>query len=246
MKQVMFLTKIFGHRGAAGTCPENTMPSFKAAIESGADGIELDVHLSKDGVPVVIHDESVERTTHGKGFVKDLTFSQLKNLDASYLFPEYSGKAFIPSLEEVLAWSSSSDFLLNIELKNDRIPYQELEEKVIQQIFTYKLQNRVILSSFNHESLMLCHRISNELETAALLGGRLFEPWNYAKTLSARAIHPVHYAADPHVIFHSQANGIQVRPFTVNDEQTMQFLFKAECAGFFTDYPERALSLKKK
>ncbi|MCM3597132.1 glycerophosphodiester phosphodiesterase [Metabacillus idriensis] len=239
------MTKIFGHRGAAGTYPENTMPSFKAAIDFGADGIELDVHLSKDGVPVVIHDETVDRTTNGNGFVKDLTFSQLKTLDACCRFPEYTGIAGIPSLEEVLSWSGTSNFLVNIELKNDRIQYENLEEKVIQQIFTHNMQNRVILSSFNHDSLMRCRSISTELETAALISERLFEPWNYAKTLSASGIHPIHYAADQQVIFQSQANGIQVRPFTVNDDTTMRMLFRSECAGFFTDYPEKALLLKK-
>ncbi len=239
------MTKIFGHRGAAGSFPENTMPSFLAAIDLGADGIELDVHLSQDGIPVVIHDETVDRTTNGKGFVKDLNYSKLQSLDASYRFPAQSGKAFIPLLEEVLTWSSPCDFIVNIELKNDLIHYEKLEEKVIELVYRHRMPSRVILSSFNHHSLKKCHSISNEIETAALFSERLFEPWNYAKTLSADAIHPIHYAVDETAIQLSQENGVKVRPFTVNDEKKMKRLFQAECAGFFTDYPERAAALKK-
>ncbi|KEZ50950.1 glycerophosphodiester phosphodiesterase [Metabacillus indicus] len=239
------MTIIFGHRGAAGTHPENTMPSFQAAIDLGADGIELDVHLSKDGIPVVIHDETVDRTTNGTGYVKDLTYAELQQLDACYLFPEWSGKASVPSLEQVAEWIRPLNVKVNIELKNDRIHYRQIEEKVISIIEKYNLESRVILSSFNHDSLVTCYHISPHIERGALIHERLYQPWEYAKTIPAASVHPYFLSADQSMIAESQAHGVMVRPYTVNDEQMMKDLMKAGCAGFFTDYPEMAVRIRK-
>ena len=98
----MSKTKIFAHRGASGYAPENTLEAFALAITQGADGIELDVQLTKDGIPVVIHDETIDRVTEKKGWVKDYTLKELKKLTVlKDKFPEYSA-AKIPTLEEVL------------------------------------------------------------------------------------------------------------------------------------------------
>lgn len=139
------VTNIFGHRGSAGTHPENTMISFQAAEHAGAEGIEFDIQLSRDGVPVIIHDETLERTTNGKGWVKDLTFSELQQLDAGAWFSEKYKGTKIPALEEVLTWAQGNRLLLNLELKTGIVKYPQMEEKVIRLVEQYDLTHRVIL-----------------------------------------------------------------------------------------------------
>ena len=123
------------HRGLSGLYPENTMIAFRKAIEADCDGIEMDVHLTRDGVPVVIHDEEVDRTTNGSGYVKDFTYEQLCNLDAGIKFSdEFKGEK-IPTLKEFFDFMKDNDKLINIELKNSIIHYEGLEEKVYKELF---------------------------------------------------------------------------------------------------------------
>lgn len=240
------MTNIFGHRGAAGTYPENTMVSFEAAYQAGADGIELDVQMTKDGTLVVIHDEKVDRTTNGNGFVKDFTYRELQHLDASYKFKKLRKRVEIPTLEDVLVWGKDkNEFLINIELKNGIFDYPGIEESTIKAIEQHGLKKNVIISSFNHDSLVKCKNIAPEIVTAALYMKGLYEPWNYAKTMRAEGIHPQFRAAQKEMIAAAQAEGIDVRPFTVNKEDLMKKLISWNCSGFFTDYPEKAVEIKK-
>ena len=117
-------TKIFAHRGSKGKYPENTLLSFEKALEEKADGIEIDVHLTKDGEVAVIHDEKLERTTNGKGYVKDFTLAELKKLDAG------QGQQ-IPSLKEVFMLLKNTGTELNIELKTGSVDYKGIESKVL-------------------------------------------------------------------------------------------------------------------
>ncbi|WP_290369680.1 glycerophosphodiester phosphodiesterase family protein, partial [Peribacillus simplex] len=144
------MTLIFAHRGSAGTHPENTMSAFKEAARVGADGIETDVQLSKDGEVVIIHDEKLDRTTNASGYVKDRTLMELKTLNASATHKGKLGKEKIPTLEELFIWLYDNQLFCNIELKNTLFLYPGLEEKVIRLIRTYEMEERVILSSFNH------------------------------------------------------------------------------------------------
>ena len=109
--------KNFAHRGFSGKYPENTMLAFQKAYEAGADGIELDVQLTKDGQVVVIHDEKVDRTTNGTGLVRDYTLEELRKLDASYIYTGEMGFNPIPTFEEYCAWVAGTDLVTNIELK---------------------------------------------------------------------------------------------------------------------------------
>ena len=241
----MIETKIFAHRGSAGTHPENTMVSFRAAERAGADGIELDVQLSRDGELVVIHDEKLDRTTNGNGYVKDLTLKELKGLDASVHFKGKAGPEKIPALHEVLDMFTRNNMLLNIELKNGVFMYEGMEEKVIELVHAYDLQDRVILSSFNHYSLVRVFQLAPHIETAPLYRDGLYMPWVYAKAIGARAIHPNKLAAPDPIIVEAMKNGIQVRPYTVNSEKQMLRLFSLNCSAFITDYPAKAVSLKR-
>ncbi|BCB04673.1 glycerophosphodiester phosphodiesterase [Bacillus sp. KH172YL63] len=240
------MTFIFAHRGSAGTHPENTMEAFIEAERVKADGIELDVQLTKDGEIVVIHDETVDRTTNGKGFVKDYTLKELQKLQANYTFKsKLFKKNRVPSLREVFHWMKNNQLYCNIELKNSMIDYPGLEEKVIELIREFGFQERIIISSFNHYSIVACYRLEPSIEIAPLYSSGLFMPWIYARSLRAGAIHPNVKAVRDDMITESMNNGIAVRPYTVNKVQQMERLLDLGCSAFVTDYPERAWKLRE-
>lgn len=228
----------FAHRGASAVCPENTMAAFTKALELGAAGIETDVQMTKDGRLVLIHDETVKRTTGAEGFVKDYTYEEISKLDAGTWF----GSAFegerIPLLEELLELTQDRDTIVNIELKNTSVPYPGLEEKVIEAVNRFKMADRIVISSFNHYSLVHCKRIDPDIRTGILYMEGLYEPWEYAKRLQADALHAYKKAVLPEWVAAASRSGIAYHPFTVNDEDEMKALIEAEVAGIITDYPD--------
>ena len=240
------MTFIFAHRGYSALYPENTMLAFKKAAEAGADGIELDVQLSKDGEVVVIHDEKVNRTTNGSGFVTDLTFSELKRLNIGSNSKTSLNKQKIPSLREVFEWMTTNEIICNIELKNGIFRYPGMEEKVIQLIHEYQLSNRIIFSSFNHYSIIHCYQIAPEIEIAPLIGHGMYMPWVYAEAIRAKGIHPKFKSISDEVIKKSLEQGIAVRPYTINSEKDMVHVFELDCTAFMTDDPVRALRIRER
>src|SRR5215831_1605155 len=137
---------VCGHRGAMGHCPENTMISFERGLELGADWIELDVHLSRDEALIVIHDETLDRTTDGHGLVRDHTLAELRQLDAG------DGQRLM-TLDEVLDWASQRTAVVDIEIKNAPIYYEEIEDAVVVAETRAKMVDRVIVISFDHASV---------------------------------------------------------------------------------------------
>lgn len=238
------MTKIFAHRGSMKVCPENTMAAFKQAVVDGVDGIEFDVHYTKDNELVVLHDPTVDRTTDGTGHVRKMTLQELKKLDAGSYFSEQFKGEKIPTLGEVLDWAEGTDILLNIELKHVALDYVDFEEKILEEISKRNLKSRVIISSFNHDALKKISTLMPEIETAILYMARLFEPWNYAKTLGARGLHPFIEGLDLSLVINAEQRGIPVRPFTVNNEKLIAGLIQAGCSGIITDKPERAVQIK--
>lgn len=239
------MTQIFAHRGYSALYPENTMKAFIEAEKVGADGIELDVQMTKDGEIVVIHDERVDRTTNGKGFVKDYTYKDLRNLEIGYKKKSFLQKESIPSLTEVLEWMSTNQMICNIELKNGVFPYEGMEEKVIELVHSFNMMKRVIFSSFNHYSLVYCYRIDQEIETAPLFSEGLYMPWVYAKSIGAKGIHPKYTIARSELVRASEEFGIAVRPYTVNKETVMQRLIRDGCSAFITDDPLKAMQVRE-
>ncbi|WP_318508470.1 glycerophosphodiester phosphodiesterase family protein [Bacillus sp. T3] len=154
------MTLIFAHRGYSALNPENTMQAFMEAERVGADGIELDVQMTRDGVLVVIHDEKLDRTTDGSGYIKNLTYKEISKFNANYKFKKWFQKTPVPRLEEVFEWMRSNQIICNIELKNNVFPYPGMEEKVIALINQYQLNNRIIISSFNHYSVVYSYRLA--------------------------------------------------------------------------------------
>jgi glycerophosphoryl diester phosphodiesterase len=238
------MTLIFAHRGYSAQYPENTMKAFIEAEKAGADGLEIDVQMTKDGELVVIHDEKVDRTTDGVGYVKDLTYGELRKLNAGHTFKKWLQKNPIPSLTELLEWLSTNKLHCNIELKNGIFPYEGMEAKVIQLVRQYGLSDRIILSSFNHYSIVTCYRIAPEIEIAPLLSECLYMPWVYAKSIHAKAIHPKYVPIIDNLIIQSMENGIAVRPYTINKEAFMKRLFSIGCSAIITDDPVKALKVR--
>ncbi|MEH7178667.1 glycerophosphodiester phosphodiesterase [Neobacillus vireti] len=236
------MTQIFAHRGYSAAFAENTMSAFVAAEKSGADGLELDVQLTKDGEVVVIHDEKVDRTTSGKGYVKNLTFNEVRKLNAN---KKGSKKEPIPSLIEVLEWMQTNQLICNIELKNGIFPYEGMEEKVIHLIRKYNLSDRIIISSFNHYSIVLSYRMAPEIETAPLFNEQIYMPWVYAQSIRAKGIHPKLASITDKIIKDAIENGVAVRPYTVNKDTDMHRLFKINCTSIITDDPVKAIKIKK-
>lgn len=146
---------VAGHRGIRAKYPENTMFSFRKAKELGVDMIEMDVRLSKDGIPVVIHDARLERTTNGTGFVSSYTLEQLQQLDAGVRFNGVFPGCTIPTLEEFLAWVAEDDkLLLNVEIKEMT---HECVDKTLALLMKYNLFDRTVLASFDASILRYAH-----------------------------------------------------------------------------------------
>jgi glycerophosphoryl diester phosphodiesterase len=237
-------TKIFAHRGASKYAPENTMSAFKLAHEQKADGIELDVQLSKDHVPVIIHDEKLKRTTKEKGVVKEYTVKELKKFDAgSWYSKKYKGEQ-IPTLREVLEWISPTGLALNIELKNTLEPYIGMEKLVVALVKEYNMQEKVIYSSFNHYSLKEITEINPNAEIAILYDEKLYKPWNYVEFVGATSAHPNFKMLNDGIIAGYKNHRIKVRPYTVNNTAKMAYFIQQDIEAIITDLPDVARSIK--
>ena len=228
----------FAHRGASKYYPENTILAIKEGIKTKATGLEIDVHKSKDNKLVVIHDEDIERTFIGKGLVKDYTLQELKSFKCRNKNFEDNLECRIPTLEEVLELVKESNIILNIELKTDEIHYDGIERDVIDLVNKYNLKNRIILSSFNHESIRICREIDSKIKTGLLYSKPIEDVVNYAKSFGANAIHPDIRLVSEGLIREAKKKKIEVNIYTVNSPILMRRLIAAEVSGVFTDYPD--------
>lgn len=227
------------HRGFSGKYPENTMIAFKKAVEIGSDGIETDVHMTKDGAIVICHDEKLDRTTNGQGFIKDFTYDEIKKLDAGLKFGErFKGEA-IPDIDEFLDYVKDKNILVNIELKNDMIHYKNLEEKVVEKIYEYGMKDKVILSSFNHYAMVKVKDIDSSIKTGLLYEAVIYKAEEYAKMVGADALHPYFPAVmDKTVVDNIKKQGIAINTYTVNEEKDMEKLIQLGIDGIITNYPD--------
>lgn len=232
--------QLFAHRGVSSEYPENTMAAFRAAAKMKAHGIELDVQMTKDGKVVVIHDETIDRTTNGIGYVKDFVWNQLKRFDAgSWFHPKFSRES-IPLLEEVLQWIKTLDYplMVNIELKNDIIAYPELEEEVLHLIQEYHVENQCILSSFNKASLKKIYELNHSIETAYLIEGIPVDILKVVENIPVKAIHCEASFAQSIIGKKVQERGYPIRVFTINTVSEYNNLIKSNVSAIITDYPD--------
>ncbi|MCP4536794.1 MAG: glycerophosphodiester phosphodiesterase [Chloroflexi bacterium] len=230
------------HRGASAVAPANTLAAFEKAIELGADGIEFDVHLSADGVPVVIHDFDVDVTTDGSGRVADLLLAQLEELDAgSYFDPAFTGER-IPTLEQVLE-TVGHRLLLNIELKTVSLRDNGLERIVVAQVKRHGLDNdkRVLFSTFNPFSMRRAKKLASHIPVGLLYAPNLPLPlrraW-LARLAPHEAHHPEHTMVDASYMAWAQQHNYRVNTWTADEPNEMRRLINLGVNAIITNVPD--------
>ncbi|MDI9455798.1 MAG: glycerophosphodiester phosphodiesterase [Spirochaetota bacterium] len=233
--------KIYAHRGYSGAYPENTMLAFAKALEANADGIELDVQLSKDGHVVIIHDETLDRTTDGKGKVADHTLAELRKVNAAKLYKGGSEFQAIPTFDEYCAWVSTTDLITNVELKTGLVYYPDLEAKCIEIIRKYKLEEKVFFSSFNHLSLVTAQKLEPKIKVGALVMEWGLEGAGKAvKAYGFDYYHPAFQSLGKAQVEECHAHGIKVNVWTVNSMKALEECYEWGVDGIFTDFPNVA------
>lgn len=214
--------KIWAHRGCSLAYPENTLEAFAAAAAiPGLTGIELDIQLTKDGEIVVIHDETVNRTTNGTGKVCDHTLAELKRLQ---IVSRDGATTEIPTLAEVFEELSEichkereeGPFLINIELKNSVIRYEGMEEKVLKLVEQYDLERNIVYSSFLPESMGLIKKLKTDAQTG-ILGGSMQNCYEQALVMQADAVHPWIGGLDMTVQDVAALKGMPVRAWNMEE-----------------------------
>ena len=234
------MTKNFAHRGFSGKYPENTMLAFQKAVEIGVDGIELDVHLSKDGELMVIHDETVVRTCDAPGRVKDLTCAELQALDAAYLWRGQVERCPIPTLDEYFQLVKDRDIVTNIELKTNIYEYEGLEGKVWELIKRYDLADKVIISSFNHYSVLRMREIAPALKYGLLSESWIVNAGRYVHDLGVACYHPIHGNLTEEHVAEMKQYGLEINTFTVNDPETVRRLAALGIDSIIGNFPDMA------
>ena len=221
-------TQIFAHRGYPVKFPENSLQGFKYAIDHGADGLEFDVHLTRDNVPVIMHDEKIDRTTQGHGRIRDYTYQQLRQ------YPLANGET-IPLLKDFLKLVGSHDIHLNLEFKTNQIHYKGIEKIVLAMVKDHQLKYPVIYSSFNLPTLKVAQKVDPHQIYCFLTDKKIADPKAFIKKEHLDALHPGYYAP-----------GIEdlERIYTIDDTKTMKKLFKKHVQGIFTNNFVKALKVR--
>ena len=229
---------VVAHRGYSGVYPENTMLAFRKAVEAGSDEIELDVQLTKDGTVVVIHDEKVDRTTDGTGDVRNLSFAELRKLDAAKKWNGKFPKESIPSFEEYCEWAATVNITTNIELKTGLVYYEDIEQKTIDIIDKYKLEKKVMFSSFNHSSLITAKKIAPSIPAGALVEeAGLVNAGFYCKKYGFEFYHPSYKNLNDEAVAELKRHGVGINVWTVNSMAELEKMYAWNISGTITNYP---------
>ncbi|WP_082233919.1 glycerophosphodiester phosphodiesterase [Halobacillus massiliensis] len=242
----MAKTLIYAHRGASRMAPENTMAAYQLASDAGADGLEIDVQLTKDNIPVLIHDETVRRTTNGTGFVQDYTGEQIKKLDAGSWFSTKYSDCSILTLEEFLCWFKPLPMVLNVELKTNVIEYKKIEEIVLDLLKKYDVLYRTVISSFNLNSVTRVHELNKKVPTAFLTSTARRNLPNFAQEHGASDLHVKYRLLDRKLLDQCQKEKMPLRVYTINRYSYMAKCFRLGCDGIFTDVPHQAVAYRDK
>lgn len=232
-------TIVIAHRGASSNAPENTIAAFQKAAEFGADGCEFDVKCTKDGEIIIIHDQTVDRTTEGNGKVKNFSLEEIQKLDAgSFFSPEFANER-IPRLRDVLE-KFSDKLLLNIELTNYSTIGDGLARKVALLVKELTVEKVVFISSFHPYNLLISKRILPEVPVALLaFPGKIgwLSRSNLMRWVSPGLIHPHYRDVNQLYIEKQHRNNRKVNVWTINDEKEMIKLVNGKIDGLITDDP---------
>ena len=233
--------KILSHRGASGYSPENTLAAIDMALFSmPCEGIEIDVHFTKDNKLVVIHDDTIDRTTDGKGAVKDYTYEELLKFNAFGKFKDKYPTEKIPTLDQVLDLVKKSGKMINIEIKNGSAVYPGIEEKVIEKVYEYSLEKDTLLSSFDHAAMMKSKEIDTNIRTGLLCRKRVENPLEYGRKHNADAYNYRYLCLTKKYVDELHSYGYEVNCYTPNAKFEINYMIRCGVDTIITNYPDRA------
>ncbi len=243
-------TKIYAHRGASQYAPENSMEAFQLAYDMGADGIEFDVQMTKDGHLVVVHDEEISRVSDGNGYVKDLSLKDMGQFQFNRTHPKFNGIK-VPLLEEVIdhfvqkKTKSGIDFLFNIELKNNLFSYEGMEEKVLKIVRDKKVRERTLFSSFSHVSMLRLREMEPEAKVAFLYCDGIMDIAEYAERYKVNTVHPAWYHLNRKETLEAlKEKGIEINIWTVNSGKEIRKFCDMGVNGIITNKPDLGAEIR--
>ena len=238
----------YGHRGFSGCYPENTMLSFEKALEAGCEGMEFDVHLTRDGQLVIIHDETIDRTSGRHGKIKDMTFEELCRVNFAY--PDKFGDAFpfqrIPTLREYFELVAGRDIISNIELKTGVYEYPGIEAEVLKLIREFRMEKNVVISSFNHHSVLRMKALAPELECGFLSETWILDAGAYVQSHGVECYHPQFHMLTDAETADLKAHGIKLNTWTVNEEEDILEMIRQDVDGLIGNHPDRVAAILKR
>ena len=232
---------LYAHRGFSFCYPENSPLAFQMVSEkTDADGIESDVHISKDGTLVIMHDSMVDRTSNGKGYIKDYTYRELLDLDiGSWKSPEFAGQ-HIWTLSQLLDFCLETGLLLDLELKNYEVFYEGLEERVIREITARHMEKQVIVSSFNHISMQKFKLLNPDIETGLLYDKPWLDMEDYITHSNADNMHPRHmlmqYQPELVKVYHD--HGMKVIVWAADEPEDIRDMLRLGADAIISNRPD--------
>ena len=242
---------VIAHRGFSGRAPENTLTAVRLAMELGADMVEVDVTLTSDGFAIVLHDETLDRTTDGAGVVREKTLSEIRALDAgSWYHRRFAGEP-VPTLGEVLDLVKGR-ILINVEIKPEAVddePRGGIAEKVAEEVGRRGMENEVIVSSFNPRVLAHLYHGAPEIRTASLYNRDLHGPLLPSEITAAAqssAFNVSQMYLTSSMLADARTHDLPVSVYTVNWTWRMRYLLNRGVNAIFTDRPDRMLRLVEK
>lgn len=245
-------TKIYGHRGSAGEYPENSMLGFRKAIEVGVDGIEIDIHLTKDNEVVIFHDSKLDRTSTGTGYLKDYTLEELRQFRLGPKFRHFEkyeerwDEETIPTLIEALELFKQHDVELNIELKTYDMLYPGMEEKMFKLVEESGIDpDKVNYSSFHIPTMMILKEINPSAKLGFCTEFDFYRQYDYYEAFGLDTLNP-----DKKQVFENpdlwEPIASKISVWTVNETDQIQKLIDMGVGSIITDYPARAVELLRK
>lgn len=234
------MVTVFAHRGAESIAPENTPAAFKTALDYGAKAIELDVQLTKDNVPVVVHDFVLSRYNKNATLpINQYTVEELKSIDVGRYFDDSFAGATIPTLKNVLS-SFPNDVLINIEIKNSPVQHKGIETQIAELISAHHDIDNTIVSSFDHGALKRIAECNPDIKLGFLIHFPLIDAGQYVRStgLNAVSVHPYKKIVDADFIAECHKHNLKVYPYTVTTKEDHERLTELGVDGFFTSLHE--------
>lgn len=243
----MSVCKVISHRGANKQAPQNTIPAFEKSLEIGVDGFETDVHMSRDGVPVICHNYTINETSNGIGAISDMTLEQLRSYDfGSYFHDEFRGTK-LPTLDEFLTLCATADIeIMNIELKTPLSGEKGIVKETLAAVKEHGLFDKLLISSFSPELLVECKRLDPACKTGFLYSPdrkitykkMLFGYVEFAKEIGAEYLHPHFSLVNKHYVKKLHDNGIGINVWTVDGDGIAKRMLDCGVDGIITNVPD--------